>query len=88
MKAPDDDKCFPGCRCLRCVDARCQRRFRENADLIGRMRRGESLACVERQATWWPPRPIIKKDPRLVAAVLGQTQKASTAKLEVVDEHG
>ena len=37
-------------------------RKRENDALLEKMRKGESLAIVSVQATWWPPRPIIKKD--------------------------
>lgn len=37
-------------------------RKRENDALLEKMRKGESLATVSVQATWWPPRPIIKKD--------------------------
>lgn len=39
-----------------------ERRRQENADLIARMKRGESLARCDTQATWWQPRPKIKKD--------------------------
>lgn len=37
-------------------------RKKENDALIEKMRRGESLATVSVSATWWPPRPVIKKD--------------------------
>lgn len=39
-----------------------ERRRKENADLIERMKRGEQLSLIDQQASWWPPRPIIKKD--------------------------
>lgn len=87
----DDHKHFADCRCLRCVNARWGRHShsealiaRENADLIARMRRGQTLARVDHQATWWPPRPIIKKDPHLVARALGDPEKVA-AKLTVVE---
>jgi hypothetical protein len=37
-------------------------RKKENDALIERMRKGESLASVSVSSTWWPPRPVIKKD--------------------------
>ena len=37
-------------------------RKKENDALIEKMRKGESLAKVSVSATWWPPRPVIKKD--------------------------
>jgi hypothetical protein len=33
-----------------------------NDSIIDRMKKGESLASVPPQATWWPPRPVIKKN--------------------------
>jgi len=47
------------------------RRARENADLIRRMKAGETLSLVAPAATWWPPRALIKKDPGEVARVYG-----------------
>ena len=38
------------------------RRKKENDALLEKMRKGESLTTVSTSATWWPPRPIIKKD--------------------------
>lgn len=35
---------------------------KENDSLIEKMRNGESLAMVSVSSTWYPPRPIIKKD--------------------------
>lgn len=39
-------------------------RKKENDALIEKMRKGESLASVSVSATWFPPRPKIKKDLR------------------------
>jgi hypothetical protein len=38
------------------------KRKRENKDLIERMKRGENLSRIPPEATWYPPRPLIKKD--------------------------
>lgn len=40
-----------------------ERRREHNRDLIRRMRNGDSLKTVDSRASWFPPRPIIKKDP-------------------------
>lgn len=39
-----------------------ERRAKENKALIEKMRRGESLKTVNISSTWFPPRPIIKKN--------------------------
>lgn len=48
-----------------------ERRAKENADLIDRMNKGESLARYTHEESWWQPRPIIKKDYRLMAQLHG-----------------
>lgn len=37
-------------------------RKKENDALIEKMRNGESLSMVSVSSTWYPPRPVIKKD--------------------------
>ena len=37
-------------------------RKNKNADLIARMKNGESLALYDATATWFQPRGLIKKD--------------------------
>lgn len=37
-------------------------RAKHNADLIRRMRNGEALNAIDSKASWYPPRPLIKKD--------------------------
>lgn len=39
-------------------------RKQRNADLLRRMRSGEPLTSFDSRASWFPPRPIIKKDAR------------------------
>jgi len=39
-----------------------KKRKQENDRIIERMKRGENLTTVPAEATWFPPRPIIKKD--------------------------
>ena len=38
------------------------RRMKENADLIKRMKNNESLSRIPPAATHFPPRPVIEKD--------------------------
>ena len=51
----------------RSVDLRKQ----HNADLIRRMRNGEPLNTIDSKASWYPPRPLIKKDVGDMARVYG-----------------
>lgn len=44
-------------------------RKQHNSELIRRMRNGEPLNAVDSKASWFPPRPIIQKDPREIARV-------------------
>lgn len=48
-----------------------ERRARENANLLDRMKKGESLSRCSPQDTWWQPRAIIKKDEKLMAQLYG-----------------
>ena len=42
------------------------RRTAHNDQLIDRMRRGDSLWAFDSQSSWFPPRPIIKKDAQMI----------------------
>lgn len=48
-----------------------ERRKKENADLVERMKKGESLARCRPEDTWFQPRPIIKKDPDALKQLYG-----------------
>ncbi len=52
-----------------------ERRAKENADLVDRMKRGESLARCSPTDTWFQPRPIIKKDPVEIKKLYGNSEK-------------
>jgi hypothetical protein len=45
-----------------------------NDDLIRRYRNGESLCAVDGKATWFPPRPLIEKDPEAIKRLYGDSQ--------------
>lgn len=51
-----------------------EKRKKENEDLLARAKKGESISRCDTAATWWPPRPIIKKD---LANRLQETMKKS-----------
>ena len=57
-----------------------EQRKKENEALIERMRKGESLAMVSVSSTWYPPRPVIKKDLSLLFG-----EKTPDPKLETVN---
>lgn len=52
------------------------KRSERNKDLVERMKRGESLSTVDAAATFWPPRPIIKKDPTALEAIHGKVDES------------
>lgn len=49
-----------------------------NADLIRRMVAGEPLNAIDNRASWYPPRPIIKKDAAELARVYGTNGTQNT----------
>ncbi len=46
-------------------------RKQHNSDLIRRMRNGEPLNSIDSKSSWYPPRPVIKKDEGEMARVYG-----------------
>lgn len=46
-------------------------RDNHNAEVLKRFRAGETLSLLPPSVTWFPPRPIIKKDQNLVRALFG-----------------
>lgn len=49
------------------MDDKQKKRDERNKDLVDRMRAGEKLSSFSPQASWFPPRPAIKKDKSLMA---------------------
>jgi hypothetical protein len=60
-------------------------RKHHNDELLARFYRGESLAVVSPQSTWFPPRPIIKKDENALEVIFDINKKP---KLNLVNEDG
>ncbi|MCX6117829.1 MAG: hypothetical protein NT027_09820 [Proteobacteria bacterium] len=54
-------------------------RKRHNEQLIKRMKAGESLWSYDSKASWFPPRPIIEKDPEAIKRLYktGESQNDS-----------
>lgn len=48
-----------------------ERRKKRNDELLLRFKNGESMALIDATATWFPPRPIIKKDEKEVERLFG-----------------
>jgi hypothetical protein len=48
-----------------------RKRQKHNKEIVERMRRGEELAEVDMMESWFPPRPIIKKDKKLMSRLYG-----------------
>lgn len=62
-------------------------RKKENEALIEKMRKGESLATVSVKATWWPPRPIIKKDLALQKKLFSEKIETPVSQQETVNKN-
>lgn len=54
-----------------------------NKELIERMHSGEALWSFDCKASWYPPRPVIKKDPKAINQLYGSSE-AVRVKAEVV----
>lgn len=52
-----------------------ERRLRDNADLIRRMKAGESLARIPQSATFFQPRAIVEKDKKAITAIFTNKDK-------------
>lgn len=57
-----------------------QQRQRLNRDLVKRMRNGESLTRMSADATHFPPRPTIKKDPKALTFLYEENSKLKVVK--------
>lgn len=53
-------------------------RKEHNLELVRRMQQGDDLCKVDSKASWFPPRPVIKKDEKEVAKLYGQAASRTT----------
>ena len=51
------------------------RRKKRNDELIKRMKHGDVLHTYDAQASWYPPRPVIKKDKKELTRLYGEEKK-------------
>lgn len=56
-------------------------RSKHNSDLIRRMRNGEQLNAVDSKASWYPPRPVIKKDTNEMARLYTGVERRKTPRV-------
>lgn len=54
-------------------------RKEKNKDLVERMRRGESLSQFDKEESWYPKRPKIKKDKKELDRLYGEDEKGKDA---------
>lgn len=54
-------------------------RKQHNAELLRRMRNGEALNAIDSKASWYPPRPLIKKDEREMARLYSNVEAPISA---------
>ena len=60
-------------------------RKERNGDLIKRMKSGDQLSSFDSHASWYPPRPIIEKDPRAIAELYGKSGNKKPTNIETVN---
>lgn len=67
-----------------------EKRRKANKSILERFMRGETLATVPPDATWYPPRPIIAKDKEAIKKIYGMDlkEKEKKVKLSIVSEEG
>lgn len=53
-----------------------------NSLLIKKMRNGENLTSFNSVDSWFPPRPIIEKDPKAITRLYGDQDSAQTSSEE------
>ncbi len=50
-------------------------RKKHNREIVQRMKSGETLHRYNAQSSWFPPRPIIKKDEEAIKSLYGHSEK-------------
>ena len=52
-------------------------RRKHNSEILKRMQSGDSLKSYESSASWFPPRPVIQKDPKAIEKLYKSKSKDS-----------
>ena len=58
-------------------------RRERNAELLRRMRNGDSLTSYDSAASWFPPRPIIEKDEKAMQQLYGSKRRINEKTVQV-----
>ncbi len=56
-------------------DKRLKQRKDHNQEILKRMAAGEPLWAFDSKASWFPPRPVIQKDPKAIGQLYGAEVK-------------
>ena len=60
-------------------------RKKHNGDLIKRMNDGDSLKSFDSMSSWFPPRPVIKKDVKVMAKLYKEKEEEASYKPSDID---
>ena len=55
------------------------KRMQHNTEVLGKFNRGESLSSFSSHSSWFPPRPIVKKDKGAVRKLYSNVPPVSTS---------
>ncbi len=61
-----------------------------NSELVRRMRNGDTLTSFNSQSSWFPPRPVIEKDPNAIHQLYGRhtvSSKRESSHLDLVADN-
>ena len=62
-------------------------RKKHNEQLIRRMKAGEQLWSYDSKASWFPPRPMIEKDPEAIKRLYKETSKTDSVYSDATVRH-
>lgn len=51
-----------------------QQRNQHNKEILDKLKKGESTQLIPTHMTWFPPRPIIKKDEKHIKELYGEVK--------------
>lgn len=63
-------------------DKRLKQRKDHNQEILKRMAAGEPLWAFDSKASWFPPRPVIQKDPKAIGQLYGGGVNGSEPNVE------
>ena len=62
-------------------------RKKHNEQLIRRMKAGEQLWSYDSKASWFPPRPMIEKDPEAIRRLYKESSKSDSVYSDATVRH-